>query len=593
MYQGRSALKLRPFFLPQRFLNDSHTAAPHPACILVEQHSNTRQKDTMANNLASNDAPTEPASPPRTLRRLVNRCTTTGALGRRLNLAVAIGVAIVAGLVGVLAFPPYGLWPLAVIPVMGLSIAVHRHRARAGLGIGFLAGMAFFLPLLAWSSTQVGQWPWIFLSALQALFIGLLGAALAASSRLIDRHVALWPLAIALGWSGQEALRDRQPFGGFPWGRLAFSQADGPLVNYAWLAGAPIVSFIVAIIAGYLLLLLWRRRIVAPLAVSAALIAGGLVLPNLAQEPGGDTVNVAVVQGNVPRIGLDFNAQRRAVLDNHVRGTLDLADRVEQGDSPQPDMVIWPENASDIDPFQNPDAAEIIQDAADTIDAPIFFGAIVTDDDGSLTNTSVVWEPQTGVSDSYTKQHPVPFAEYVPYKDFFRTVASWIDDRMAEGIDGVNGFRPGEGPAHVNVDDTVVSGIICFEIAYDGLVTDSVRNGSEILAVQTNNATFDNAEATQQLAMVRLRAIEHGRDSLMASTVGVSAFVDHTGAVHDPAAFNTHAILERQLTTSQHTTPATKLGQIPEVVLIVGGIALLSWAVVHNIQHRRREAVPE
>ena len=43
-----------------------------------------------------------------------------------------------------------------------------------------------------------------------------------------------------------------------------------------------------------------------------------------------------------------------------------------------------------------------------------------------------------------------------------------------------------------------------------------------MLAVQTNNATFDEAEARQQLAMVRLRAVEHGRDALMASTVGVS-----------------------------------------------------------------------
>ena len=76
------------------------------------------------------------------------------------------------------------------------------------------------------------------------------------------------------------------------------------------------------------------------------------------------TVTVAAVQGNVPRLGLDFNAQRRAVLDNHVEQTLRLADEVHAGRAQQPQFVIWPENSSDIDPLANADARERIQSAA-------------------------------------------------------------------------------------------------------------------------------------------------------------------------------------------------------------------------------------
>ena len=72
------------------------------------------------------------------------------------------------------------------------------------------------------------------------------------------------------------------------------------------------------------------------------------------------SVTVAAVQGNVPRLGLEFNAQRRAVLDNHVRETVRLADDVRAGRAAQPMFVIWPENSSDIDPLANADAADQI-----------------------------------------------------------------------------------------------------------------------------------------------------------------------------------------------------------------------------------------
>ena len=80
--------------------------------------------------------------------------------------------------------------------------------------------------------------------------------------------------------------------------------------------------------------------------------------------------------------------------------------------------------------------------------------------------------------------------------------------------------------------------VICFEVAYDEVVRDTVTHGAQLLVVQTNNATFNEAEARQQLAMVQVRAVEHGRAALMASTVGISAFVDESGAVHQATDFN-------------------------------------------------------
>ncbi|WP_211234858.1 apolipoprotein N-acyltransferase [Glycomyces arizonensis] len=512
-------------------------------------------------------------------------------LGRRLTLPVALILALAAGGLAVLAFPPYGWWPAAAVSVAGLGAAVHRRRPRGGLGIGFVYGMAFFLPLLAWSSTQVGQWPWLFLSALEALGTGVLGAGLAVCSRLIDRHRWAWAPLTGVAWVAQEALRSRQPFDGFPWGRLAFSQADSPAAAAAWLGGAPLVSFVVALTGGFLLTALWRRpdwrKSAAFVAAAAVATIAPAALPIDSTAPDGPTVNVAVVQGNVPRLGLDFNAQRRAVLDNHVQATIELADAVNEGRAERPDIVVWPENASDIDPLHNADAYSLISEAAAAVGAPIVLGGIVHEEDGTRYNMVIVWEPDDGPVFMYAKRHPVPFAEYVPYKDFFRTVAGWIDPRMAEGIDSVAGFQAGTEPGVVPAGDLTLSGLICFEIAFDAETADSVRDGAELLAVQTNNATFDYKEAGQQLAMVRLRSIEHGRDGLMASTVGISAFTDHTGAVSEATEFNTAAVIQKELTRSAESTPATRAGILPEVVLTTAALAALAAAVALNIRHRR------
>ncbi|GAA2145567.1 apolipoprotein N-acyltransferase [Glycomyces algeriensis] len=552
-------------------------------------------------------APAPEATPPAPKRRPL--LLTDSPLGRRLTLPAALVLAIASGLLAVLAFPPYGAWPLAAVSVAGFGAAVHR-RAPGGLGaafgIGFVYGMAFFLPLLAWSSTQVGQWPWLFLCALEALGMGLLGMFLAACSRLVDtRRWTLAPLT-GVAWVAEEALRSRQPFGGFPWGNLAFSQAESPTAAAIWLGGAPFLSFLVALSGGLLLaagFALGRHlqgpqdaprgagiRKAAAFTAAAALTAlAPLALPVNATAPDGDTVNVAVVQGNVPRLGLSFNEQRRAVLDNHVQATLDLAADVDEGRAERPDLVMWPENASDIDPLANQDAYDLISEAAAAIDTPIVLGGIVHNEDGTRSNMTIVWDPEDGPVYMYSKRHPVPFAEYVPYKGFFSTVAGWIDPRMSEGLDNVAGFEHGQNAGIVEVGDYTLTGLICFEIAFDAETRDSVRDGAQLMAVGTNNATFDTNEAQQQLAMVALRSIEHGRDGLMASTVGVSAFTSHTGEVSQATEFNTAAVIQSDLTLSDRSTPASTVGILPEAVLTGAALVALACAILTNLKHRRSQ----
>src|SRR5262245_48740861 len=202
---------------------------------LYGQSSSASKESSVASPLSGNGSP-------RRLPRFALPSRGSGVLGRWPRLLAALG----AGVLLALSFPPYGLWPLAFPAIATLSLAAHGMRARMGAAIGLLFGLGFFAILLSWMRV-IGIDAWVALTFLEAAFLAALGAGLAVTSRL-----RWWPLAHAALWVGTEMLRARLPFGGFPWGRLAFGQAHTPLTPFAAIGGAPLVTFLTAL-AGTLL----------------------------------------------------------------------------------------------------------------------------------------------------------------------------------------------------------------------------------------------------------------------------------------------------------------------------------------------------
>jgi apolipoprotein N-acyltransferase len=277
---------------------------------------------------------------------------------------------------------------------------------------------------------------------------------------------------------------------------------------------------------------------------------------------------VGMVQGNVPSAGLDFNAQRRAVLDNHVTGTEALATRVPDDLS----LVVWPENSSDIDPFRNADAAAQVQRAQQAVGVPLVVGAVLAEPVGASSNVSLLYDGSGAEPERYTKLHPVPFAEYIPHREFFRTFTPAADlaGNFVAG-DTIGVFRVPSPTGEYAALPT-----ICFEVAYDQLMRDSVAAAGDtpsLLLVQTNNATFGySAESEQQFAISRIRAIEHGRSVVHVSTVGVSGFIAPDGSVTGKTGlFTAEQGLGRPVVRAD-TTPSDRLGPWPERV---AGVLLL------------------
>ncbi len=494
-----------------------------------------------------------------------------------LRYAARPAAAVAAGLCLWLSFPDANLWWLAPVGVALLAGATLTAGARRGALLGLLGGLAFFVPVLSWSGVYVGALPWFALATLEALYIaamsavvGYVGRRLTAAGRTGTAY-----LVVPLAWVVQEWARAATPYGGFPWARLAFSQADSPLAHVARWLGAPGVTFAVAVVGTLLLAAVtsavhrsWAR------AAGAAVVAVGLVAVAplvIALPTDGRAVSVAFVQGNVPQAGLDFNAQRRAVLDNHVSGTEQLAARAPDDLS----LVVWPENSSDIDPFRNPDAAAQIDNARRAVGVPLLIGAVLVQPPDHSANVSLFYLPGVAEPQRYVKLHPVPFAEYIPSREFFRkfTPAADLAGNFVAGHE-VGLFRvPAAG------GDYVALPTICFEVAYDDLMRDSVRAAGDdpsLLVVQTNNATFGyTAESEQQFAISRIRAIEHGRSVVHVSTVGVSGFVAPDGSVTEKTALFTADQRVAGPVVRTERTPADRLGAAPEWVALIGLLLLV------------------
>lgn len=489
-------------------------------------------------------------------------------------------LALLGGLLTWSAFPDLGWWWAAAPGTALLFLALRRDSARWNALVGLVWGVAFFVPLLTWAGDAVGAVPWLALSIAEAGFVALFGAAWSWARRgeAVWRRGSLQVVVFAVLWVAVEELRSMWPFGGFPWGRLAFSQADSPVVALARLGGAPLVSGVVVAAGAALALavLAARRFALLPTLGRLALVVGvvlvGLVIPMDTRAEDG-TLAVGAVQGNVAEPGLHAFDQRREVLDNHLAGTYALLDQVQPGDL---DVVLWPENGTDIDPQVDAQAAADIDAAAQAVDAPLLIGTIEYPDSGGRYNTSILWEPGVGPVARYSKQRPAPFAEYIPLRDLVRPFSSAVD--LVQN-DMLAGTEPGVVPlASDRLGRTVTLGdVICFEVAYDPIVRESVREGAEVLVVQTNNASFGySAESTQQLAMARFRAVELGRATVQVSTVGVSAVISPNGAVAQRTELFTPAQLVAQLPLRQSLTPAARLGAWPSGV--VGALALVMTA---------------
>jgi apolipoprotein N-acyltransferase len=423
------------------------------------------------------------------------------------------------------AFEPIGLWFLAIF---GFALYLRKMQTvRKPILYSFVFGLLLNAIVLYWSGKYVGLLPWLLLAFLMSLFYLPVGW-------MFKKSKSIWLSVLTL--LIMEELRSRFPFGGFGWTRIAFSQVESPALPIVSVGGVIALSAFTILVSTFLTKLNLKN-----LAFLFLIFVAANFLPN--NPEGSGSVKLLAIQGNTPEVGLGFNSRPKAVFDLHIKATQEFA----KGNY---DAIVWPENAIDIDPNDNPEIAREITSLNRSLKAPLIAG-VVTRSGGNPQNASILYS-ELGVAESiYLKRGLTPFGEYIP----IRAIAEFVSPLAKTVTD----FIPGNGRVTHKISGSKIGPIICYEIIDDDLVRDMAKN-SQALIVQNNNATFANtAQSAQQLAITRIRAVEHSRYILSVSTIGMSAFIDNNGRVLSKTLENGKSFLAGQLLMSDHITLVNRI----------------------------------
>ena len=458
-------------------------------------------------------------------------------------------VAAFAGVLFAFSFEPIGLWFLAPI-----AYAIFLRICQKGVNLyrrAFLFGFISSAITLWWAGKYVGFLPLALLALLHGLFYLPLG--------FLGRYTTniLWfiPALLAI-----EELRSHFPFGGFSWMRIAFSQVDAPYASVITVGGALLLSAWVLVISS--MIATFQARLILPILLM-------LFLPLLLNNTHSSVNKISFIgiQGNTPSVGLTFNERAEAVFNLHLYETRKVAaDAV--------DVIIWPENAIDVDPFANSGVSASIESLTSALKTPLITGAI-TRQSGQLENVSLMYNESGEVVSYYSKQYLTPFGEYMPLRSIARIVSPYVDD--------VVDFSVGEKVENHVVNGLILAPVICYELLSDSLVQSAAKS-SNALVVQTNSATFANtSESAQQLNITRLRALENAREIVSVSTIGISAHIGINGEILSRTDENVSAQLSGDLQSNSNRTLANLLGgYAPGIVLLISLLFPFTLRIVRS-----------
>lgn len=493
-----------------------------------------------------------------------------------LPLWAAAVVATAAGLVLTLAFPALSWWPVVFVAVPLALLTLVGRRTGGAFVVGLLFGAGLFLVNFSFTARYLGPVPWIALSALESVLTAVMAIPIAWAYRWMPRwapgtagRLIALPALVAGLWVSREELQGTFPYGGFPWTRIAVTQADSPLAHVTSWTGMSGLSFLIVFACAAAIEVARRGRAGSrPLAVLHVLPAAVTVLmlfllPAFPTTDAG-RIRVGAVQGNGPAGYFDQHAAYD-VFRAQLAATRPIEDR-------DIDLLLWPEGGIDADPLSNTSVRTALDALAARVGAPLLVSG-VTQRGEQYFNSSLLW--QAGAQNPtalYDKRHPVPFGEYVPDR--------WFYNMLAPDLIGLiqREYTPGTTTPMFDVDGVGVGLAICFDVIYDDVISEGMADGAEVLVFQTNNADFRGTnENLQQLAVARMRAIETGRSVVNISTVGTSQVIRADGTtVSSLDAGKAGALLE-DVELRSGLTAGVVLGPWIQGLLVWGGLGALAF----------------
>jgi apolipoprotein N-acyltransferase len=503
-------------------------------------------------------------------------------------------ILFLSGALTAFSFPSTALWPLILVGLVPLLIALDKKKPAVPALAGLFWGFGYFGCLLSWLYRFFRHYGELNPS-LSLTLLAILVAYLAIYPAFFAHVAAGWQrqfpaLALVLLpclWVALEWIRGHF-LSGFPWGVSGYALTEFlPGIQIASVTGIYGVSYLViltnVLIAGWITRYSRAEKLIRAGDAWALVLIGVVVAWGWLQLGSGESatgaMRVAVVQANVPQDQKWNSTWARSIAQTHERLTYQAA-------ATGAILVVWPESSSPFPIAIPPSAAggeirpnqeyrERLQLLAKRLGIALLFGTVDYRKVGGEirpVNAAALVRADGSWGETYAKMHLVPFGEYVPLSGLLGFV-----NRMVQGA--IGDFVPGEKPVVVRVDSLRLGTVICYEMIFPELVRRFADSGASLLVNLTNDAWFGtSAGPYQHFQMVRMRAVENRRFVLRAANTGISGIVDPQGRVLVKTPLMEERILQGEVSPRRAKSFYTRYG---DVFLILCAILALAAQAAH------------
>lgn len=487
----------------------------------------------------------------------------------RLNRQLYRGIAALGGAAITLSLAPLSIWPLALIgPALIFWALNHCERADGGK-VAWWAGFSLCLSGASWVYVSIhfhSDTPALVAALMTLLFCGFLALFYALIGWIYTRyfrHTSINILTFAALWVLDEALRGVL-FTGFPWLFLGHALTDSPAAFLLSLIGTSGASFIMALSAALLSVIVSsksHRRFTASLFSVTICIAiyASQWIPVNTYRLGNSPLSVGIAQGNIPQEDKWKPENVRTTISTYLRLSEPLWGS---------DIVVWPESAITIDYWHAQSFLTTLDDISTEHQTSLITGIPFVSKDYQRIHNSIT---AVGLGDGlYHKQKLVPFGEYVPLQHIIRGTLAFFDLPMSSFTRG-----PSE-QKNLTVGDYQIAPYICYEIAYSEFVRENLGSANFLVTI-SNDAWFGGSWAPwQHQQIAQTRALETGRYVIRATNDGISSIIAPTGQIIVASPQFTETTISGDIWPIEGKTPFIKLGNYPiyclAFIIIVLGI---------------------
>ena len=454
-------------------------------------------------------------------------------------------LAILSAILLVLAFPDFEFWFLAWFALAPLFYAIEREKNSPvkSFVLGWIFGTSFFFGSCWWLTYAPVNYGGVpapiayLLLLLVCLVVGLFPAIFAALfSLLLKRFGTIAIFSAPFLWTAIEFLRFWAT--GNNWNAIAYSQAfRTTTIQLASIGGVYSVGFLLVLCGATFGIWLLNPRKYFLLLISGVLFLLGSSLPIITdgerKSPDSEPViKVVAIQPNVPMSGLKIEDLER-LRKRHVQLTesalqeLKNSEQRTADDGGQKTIVVFPESPMNFAYTRDREFQQFLREFTAKNNVSVLVNAAEPSAaaEGGFYNSAVLVNERGAKTAQYDKIHLVPFGEYVPLPE---TLAQFIPTMVGK-------FEIGKSYDLIPLGDGAQAGImICFESHFPTLSREFARRGADVLIELTNDGYLGKTPVLHQhLANAVFRAVETNRPVVRVTNVGITAFIDENGTIHD------------------------------------------------------------